>query len=69
MKSLADPHSYSVSVGLLDLYLPQSYRSESWSEPEASLPISKEPEPSLSGNEGAGMEERSSKHRFGLNVT
>ena len=73
-KSLADPYwylqsnGYSISMSLLYLYLPQSYRSGSWSEPEASLPFSKEPGLPLSGNQGAGVEEHSSEHRFGLHL-
>lgn len=57
-KSLVVPYrylqsnGYTISMSLLYLYLPQSYRSGSWSEPEESLPFSKEPGPSLRGNQG-----------------
>lgn len=73
-KSLVVPYrylqsnGYTISMSLLYLYLPQSYRSGSWSEPEESLPFSKEPGPSFSGNEAAGVEESSAEHRFGLNL-
>lgn len=71
-KSLADQYwyqqsnSYSISMGLLYLYLLQSYRSGSWSEPEASLPFSQGPGLSLSGNQGTGVEEHSSETDLAL---